>query len=257
MRYTWNNINVEQYARLISLTEEELKDSVKVVEALTGKTKNELTVKEVKNISVGDLSPKMRPDLLRIFVHEGTLYGMQDVSDMSFGLFADVTELGKDIKKHLPDLVAYLYRPVTSMSFWSLVKLRIIARWGQKVKSPRLLKILMNWMTNLKYEIEDYDPIQCDLRVRSMKKAPAAIGHHVSSFFLIWSRQLQIDFLKSSRDQMLEMKKAMQEARKVISTEGKQGLTSPDGVGIQLSGDSLAKSLPKWNQFFKRITSRS
>lgn len=251
MHYTWDKLNIAQYQRLLTLKDQAKPEDL--IWALTGKSKNEIPIKELKSLSVGSLEPKMDAISLRLVYHNGTLYGMQDMATLSFGLFADIMELGKDLNKHLPDMVSYLYRPVTKVSSWSLIKLRIIGQFGKRFKSKWADKLILKWMTNLKYEIEEYDPVKCDARVKDIKEMPAAVGHNVATFFLIFSKQLQIDGLKSLRNQAITMKEAL----KTIGKEALLGQISAAGDGTQSSGDSLESKRSILNQLSSWITRRS
>jgi len=245
MHYTWDKLNIAQYQRLLTLGDKAKPEDL--IWALTGKNKNEIPIKDLKSLSVGKLEPKGDPAQLRLVHHNGIVYGMQDMSTLSFGLFADIMELGKDLNKHLPDMVSYMYRPVTKISFWSTVKLRIIGQIGTKLKTKWGIALMYKWLTNMKYEIEEYDPAKCDARIKDIKEMPASIGHNVATFFLILSRQLQIDGLKSLRDQAKTMKE-------ILATIGKEGLLeqiSPAGDGTQSSGDSQENKL----SILKRLSS--
>lgn len=242
MKYNWNNLTISQYQRLLQMPEEPT--NVDVVQALTGKPRNKLTIREIKNIQVQDLTPKTDPSRLPLFVHKGVLYGMQKTSNIPFGLFVDLLDLSSDVPKFLPELTSYLYRPVVKINFWNTVKLRVITRVAPRVKSVKQLRWLYTKLLNVQYEIEEYDPILCETRVNDIKEWPATIGHHTSAFFLILSKVLQIDSLNSSKRKLREMMKTINQH----GVKALQSMISQDGDGTPLFGDFPGKTPPKSNQ---------
>lgn len=205
MRYAWNTLTADQYHRLLQMGDSQ--EPIDLVIALTGKSKNEVGIHEVNTMTFGDLTPKEDPTTAKVFVIDGVLYGMQDINDMSFGLFQDIMDLGKDIHKYLPVIMAYMYRPVIKMSWWSTMKLGLIAKWAPKLSNRWGFKWMAKTMVNLKYKIEKYDPTECDKRVDLLGNAPASTSHHLVTFFLIFSQQLQ----KNSRTSLLEKLQLMKE----------------------------------------------
>ena len=242
MKYTWETLTVAQYQRLLKMPKEPT--TIQVIEALTGQPKNMLRIKDIKSLQIGDLTPRTDITSLPLFTHKGTLYGMQKTTDLSFGLFADIMEYGKDVPKFLPELVTTLYRPVKSMSFWSTVKLRIIANIAPRVNTIKWLRFIYKWYLNLDYELEEYDPIVTDRRTKEAMGWPASVAHHTSTFFLVLSKILQVDFLKSSRESL----KKMQEEINQLGAKELQNMIYQDGNGTQSFGDSQEKTQPKSNQ---------
>lgn len=220
MLYTWNRLTVEQYSRMVSLGEEPKSEDV--LWALTGKNKNDLKLSEIKSTHIGDLTPRLDPFFTKFFVHDGVLYGFQNMDELSFGLFADLTEMGKDIQNNLATMVSYLYRPITKINRWNRFKLLVMELIAKRAKTPWILKQVYKLVDSIKYELEEYDPIKCDLRYKAIKKAPASAAHNVASFFLILSRELQKDSLKSMETLMRETVKTMRTQATLIRDKQKQ-----------------------------------
>ena len=205
MRYTWDNMTTIQYQRL--LKNGDSKKPEDLLCALTGKKKNEITISEIESLRIGSITPKHDPIVAQIFMGEdGVLYGLQDLNDMPFGLFDDLMSIAADVKIHLSLMVSYLYRPISKMSFMSTMKLRIISKFGHKTKSQWFRRWIIKSMNTLKYEIEPYDPLKCESRSKTIDSSQAYIAHHVVTFFLILSRELQKSSLVSLRNHLKEMK---------------------------------------------------
>jgi len=219
MIYNWDNLTTEQYSRL--LQNGDSKKPEDLLWALTGKSKNDMTLSEITTLRVGSIKPQDRKAVAQIFVgKDGRLYGLQDLNEMPFGLFDDVVSLASEPAKHLTLLVSYLYRPVLKMSFWSTVKLNIVGKFGARVNHPWFQKKVVKWMNTLNFEIEKYDPLKCESRLDIIKDSPAYIGHHVVTFFLILSRELQTSSLTSLKTHLKKMKRSLTE---ITSDHQKQG----------------------------------
>jgi len=208
MRYNWENINAEQYSRLITLGEEPTAEDL--VWAMTGKTKNQMTVKDVKSFSLGDLTPRLDAITSKTFTVNGTTYAMQDITDLPFGLFVDLAKEGEDLKANLLSVMSYLYRPVINVSRWDRIKLMLIISLAPRVKGKWLLKKLLRLLQSINFQIEDYDPVRCDLRIKDMKQAPASAAHHITTFFLTLSKELQKTTHKSLLQMLTSLKEEME-----------------------------------------------
>ena len=205
MKYTWDNMTTIQYQRLLQNGDSEKPEDLLC--ALTGKNKNQITIGEIEALRIGSITPKHDPIVAQIFTgDDGILYGLQDLNDMPFGLFDDLMSLSSDIKIHLALMVSYLYRPISKMSFMSTVKLKLISKFGHKTKSQWFRRWIIKTMNTLKYEIEPYDPLKCEARSKTIDSSPAYIAHHVVTFFLILSRELQTSSLISLKNRLKEMK---------------------------------------------------
>jgi hypothetical protein len=213
MLYTFENLNVGQYQRLISL--EENQDPIKVVEALTGKTKSQLTVKEIEAIKIGDMKPPEIVGLDKFFIIDGVAFGRVNMENLSYGEFVDLLEYAKDLNKNLIEVVSLMFRPITKFDTKGLVKTKMADFYIKKNKSKRALKIL----DGIEYEIEVYDPLKCDLRHNVVKRLPAAAAHWCITFFLNFLKQHEIDSLKFSEREKLKFLKQMQEKLKEITSK--------------------------------------
>jgi len=220
MLYNWNTINSEQYCRLITLGEDPKAEDL--VWAMTGKTKNQMTVKDLKKFKLGNLTPELDPVTLKTFTTNGTTYAMQDMSDLPFGLFVDLAKEGEDLKSNLLTVMSYLYRPVTGLTKWNRLKLMLVITLAPRVKGKWLLKIIYKLLNSVHFQIEEYDPLKCDLRIKDMKQAPASAAHNVASFFLILSKELQQTTRKSLIKMMVEMQNQMTQNLTSIKDKQKQ-----------------------------------
>jgi len=207
MRYTFDNINTQQYFNLLKIGESKKPEDV--IWALTGKTREELTLNDIESFQVGSLEPHLEISESKLFIANGVLYGLQDLDNMSFGLFQDIMSLGKDIKETLPTMMSYMYRPVTKISFWNLTKLRIIGMVGNKIRGARMAKWLNKKLYNIKYDIELYNPLKCEDRIDEVCLAKSYTGHFLVTFFLILSQELQKHSLNSLNQNLQMMKKEL------------------------------------------------
>jgi hypothetical protein len=220
MVYNWNKLTVEQYSRMVTLGEAPKTDEV--IWALTGKHKNDIKLSEVKTMHIGDLTPKLDPFFTKFFTLNGVLYGFQDMNDLSFGLFADLTEEGKNVQENLATMVSYLYRPVTKMNRWNRFKLRVMEAIAKRTTTVWALKMVYKLLDSIKFEIEEYDPVKCDMRYKAIKQAPASAAHNVASFFLILSKELQTNSRRSMVMMLKETVKTMRTQATLIRDKQKQ-----------------------------------
>ncbi len=216
MKYTFDGLTAEQYSRIVTIGENPGVEDL--LWAVTGTKKENIKIKDLKKVKFGNLDPYYDPITAKFFVVDGVLYGFQDMSNLSFGLFADFTELGKDIQSNLLGMMSYLYRPVTKMSRWNRFKLRLIWEIGKKTSSVFGLKIMYKLAGSIKYEIEEYDPMKCDLRIKNIKKAPATSAHALACFFLILLRESRLSSLKSMKENLQEIQQTM--IQEAISIRG-------------------------------------
>lgn len=215
MVYQFSNLTVGQYQKLIQLGENP--QAHEVVEALTGKRRNEFTVKELQSIRFGNLNPPENIDICNLVVHNGVAYGRVNMETLSYGEFVDLLDYAKDMEKNLVDVVALLWRPIINFDWKTGLKIK----YGNALLKAGSVKRAMKQFASLKYELEPYDPIKCDLRHKEIKQFPANTAHWAVTFFLNFSKQLKVDshksliqFLKQSQT---EMKRALKE---IISKEG-------------------------------------
>jgi hypothetical protein len=192
MKYTFEDLTVGQYQQF--LIEGDKLTPARAAEILTGKKKSQLTLKEIKTIRIESLNPPEKVTWNRLVLMGDTLYGRVDMNSLSFGEFVDLLDYAKDLNKNLVEVVALMYRPIVNLTFWNRVKLGIAQRLANRNAAPkRMMKIL----ESLQYELEEYDPVKCDLRHKVIKQMPAHTAHWTVSFFLNFSQQLMIDSLKS------------------------------------------------------------
>lgn len=215
MIYTFDTLSVGQYQRLIQLGESP--EAYQVAEALTGKKKNQLTVKDIEGIKVGSLNPPEIVSLDKMLVHDGIPYGRVNMETLSYGEFVDLLDYAKDLNQNLIDVVALLYRPI--------VKFKGKANWkikfGEYLVNRGLTKRGLKLLDSVEYELEEYDPVKCDARRKAIKEFPAYTAHWAVTFFLNFLRQLENDSLRSSLQYQKETLEMMKESMKEItSTEG-------------------------------------
>tara|TARA_R100000963_G_C4632721_1_gene97418 strand:- start:716 stop:1357 length:642 start_codon:yes stop_codon:yes gene_type:complete len=117
---SWEDVTLERYIKLVhSENESKIEEALKLIDSLTTIPKNlvkQLGVKEVAAIleKLADLQ-KEDSYLKNIISLNGKEYGFHpNFDELTIGEYADIEVLFKnDIHKHLPELMAILYRPVT------------------------------------------------------------------------------------------------------------------------------------------------
>ena len=213
MVYQFSNLTVGQYQRLIRLKENP--KAHEVIEALTGKTKNQLTVKELESVKFGNLNPPENVDIANLVVHDGVAYGRVNMENLTYGEFVDLLEYGKDLNKHLVDVVALMWRPITKMDWKNEWKIK----WGNALLKRGSVKRALKQFASIQYELEPYDPVKCDLRHKAIMEFPANTAHWAVTFFLNFSKQLKIDSHKSLIQFLETSQKEMAKTIKEITSK--------------------------------------
>ena len=120
---SWKDVTLESYIKLVhSNNESKVEAALEQIDALTDipkKLVKQLGVKEVA-IILSKLSELQKQDsyLKNIIYLNGQEYGFHpNFDELTLGEYADIEILFKnDIYKNLPELMAVLYRPITSKS---------------------------------------------------------------------------------------------------------------------------------------------
>lgn len=226
-------VNAEQYRRLLGLGETPTEDEI--IFALLGKSKNKLTLKEIKEL---DLTKFQMPEVAvfpNLILHNGILYGKQDLQEMTFGLYIDLIHHAKDLQANLILLMTMLWRPITKADFWSRTKAYFASR-ALLSKSNLMRKWGAKALASVKYTIEDYDTMTCVKREEEFKTMPGSFAAYTTTFFLITSEVLILDSLKSLRDKMITQQETL---------EGSLRKIFPDGDGSPISGALQEKEQSK------------
>ena len=224
-------ITAEQYRQLSALTGEPTQEDL--IRILYGKPKGKMTLKEVDELDFSDFKMPEVSVLPNIVLHEGVLYGKQDMSNLTFGLYIDLVEQAKDIQQNMILLMTMLWRPITKISYWNRTKAYLASRMlsSKWIKMrPRGLRLL----ASVNYEIKDYDVMDCFGREDLFKTLPGSLAAYTTTFFLTTSQVLVVDSLRSLKSNLEEQKKHLQESLRKISQ---------DGDGSHMSG-----SLPEKEQ---------
>ena len=226
-------ITAEQYRQLSALTGEPTQEDL--IRILYGKPKGKMTLKEVDELDFSDFKMPEISVLPNIVLHEGVLYGKQDMSNLTFGLYIDLVEQAKDIQQNMILLMTMLWRPITKISYWNRTKAYLASRmlsskWIKMM--PRGLRLL----ASVNYEIKDYDVMDCFGREDLFKTLPGSLAAYTTTFFLTTSQVLVLDSLRSLKSNLEEQKKHLQESLRKISQ---------DGVGSRMSGSSPEKEQSK------------
>ena len=116
----WSDVTLEKWLKLIDFhNESKSGEALKTIAALSDIPKKLIKQLELKDIAaimskIADLQKKQNSSLKRVIEVEDKEYGFQpDLDSLTLGEYADIdTFIKDDIEKHLPELMAVLYRPI-------------------------------------------------------------------------------------------------------------------------------------------------
>jgi len=117
---SWEDVTLEKWLKLIEFQEgsktEEAEKTIAEFSNIPKKLIKELALKDVALImsKLAELQQRQNSSLKRIIEIEGVEYGFHpDLDSISLGEYADIeTFIKNGIDKHLPELMAVLYRPI-------------------------------------------------------------------------------------------------------------------------------------------------
>jgi len=118
---SWEDVTLEKWLKLIEFQEgsktEEAEKTIAEFSNIPKKLIKELALKDVALImsKLAQLQQRQNSSLKRIIKIEGVEYGFHpDLESITLGEYADIeTFIKNGIEKHLPEMMAVLYRPVT------------------------------------------------------------------------------------------------------------------------------------------------
>ena len=149
-----------------------------------------LAIKDIAVImgKIAELQDKQDGRLKQIVEVEGKEYGFHpSLDDITLGEYADIeTFIKNDIEKHLPELMAVLYRPIIEKK-------------------------------NKVYSIEAYDG-NIGIRAETFKKMAAEQVQNALLFFYNFAKELSTILLLYLTEQSKELKKVLQQ--KVLQKNG-------------------------------------
>tara|TARA_R110001592_G_scaffold326899_1_gene607891 strand:- start:117 stop:758 length:642 start_codon:yes stop_codon:yes gene_type:complete len=191
---SWSEVTLEKWLKIVDLQEagasEEALGTITELSNIPKKLVKELSISDVSAIMdrVGRLQHQANSSLKRIIEIEGVEYGFHPSLDrISLGEFADLeTFLKMGIQKHLPEVMAILYRPIVEKK-------------------------------NKIYTIERYDG-NIDIRTEVMKKMPAEQVESALVFFWSFAKELLIALPSSLIKRLKETRERLQ--AKVLQKNG-------------------------------------
>ena len=180
---SWEDVTLEKWLKLIRFQEgsktEEATETIAELSNMPKKLIKELALKDVAKVMsrIAQLQNKQDTKLRRIIEIDGIEYGFHpDLDSISLGEYADIeTFIKNGIEKHLPDLMAVLYRPI-------------------KLKKNDI------------YIIETYDG-NIRLRTEEMKKMSAEQVQSALVFFYAFVKELSQTLQSSLTEVLMETKK--------------------------------------------------
>ena len=182
---SWEDVTLEKWVKLSSEKESTTKEAEETIAALSDIPKKlikELSIKDVAVImsKVAELQAKQDSELKRIINVEGEEYGFHpDLDSITLGEYADLeTFIKNGIEKHLPEVMAVLYRPIVEKK-------------------------------NKIYTIEAYDG-NISIRAEEMKKMSAEQVESALRFFFVFVRKLSEILPSHLMQRITEMKEDLQ-----------------------------------------------
>ena len=117
---SWGEVTLEKWIKLVKFQEgtkaKEAEDTIAALSDIPKKLIKELALKDVAIImgKIAELQEKQNSSLKRIIKVNGKEYGFHpDLDEITLGEYADIeTFIKNGIEKHLPELMAVLYRPI-------------------------------------------------------------------------------------------------------------------------------------------------
>ena len=191
----WSDVTLEKWLKLIDFhNESKSGEALKTISALSDIPMKlikqlELNVVAVIMSNIAELQKKQDSSLKRVIEVEGKEYGFHpDLDSITLGEYADIeTFIKNDIEKHLPELMAILYRPITEKG------------------------------ENGVYTIQAYDG-NIRIRAEQMKKMSAEQVQSALVFFYHLGKILSMTFPSYLMEMLTEMK--MQLHQKALQKNG-------------------------------------
>ena len=117
---SWEDVTLEKWLKLIEFQEgsktKEAEETIAMLSDIPKKLIKQLELKDVALImsKLAELQHKQNSSLKRIIEIEGIEYGFHpDLDSITLGEYADIeTFIKNGVEKHLPELMAILYRPI-------------------------------------------------------------------------------------------------------------------------------------------------
>ena len=211
-----------------------LKQGIKVMSVLTGKTVEEirsLPMKDYKALAGKAAEYKqLEPEFHSILEYKGELLGYAHVKQMTFGEFLELEGLVKNAKENYHSIAALLYRPIKKHKFDTF-----------KFQYKAGIKALDNEVENIfdQYRLEKYDSEERWEREESFRDFPLHVILGAVSFFLTCSIQYllttpYLDQLKKTEKIAMTL-----QAKSLLANIGGGGLLythSPSPIYYQYPG---------------------
>ncbi len=216
-------ITAEQYSLLSAIEGEPTEEQL--IKIFFGKPKGQMTLKEIQSLDFSGFKMPEADIYTDLILHEGVLYGKQDMQELTFGLYIDLLEQAKNIQANMILIIAMLWRPVTKISYWNRAK-AFVANKLLSTKSLKLRATGLKILSKVKYEILPYDVLECTRREDKFKSLPGSVAAYTATFFLITSQVLAAGSLRSLKSQLETTQLELTESLRKISRDGDGTLTS-------------------------------
>lgn len=186
---SWEDVTLENWTKLVNFkTESKSAEALETISTLSNIPKNLINQLAIHDIAVilnkiAELQQEQNSNLKKIIEIEGKEYGFHpDLDSITLGEYADIeTFIKNGLEKHLPDIMAVLYRPIKDKG------------------------------ENGVYTIEGYDG-NITIRAEQMKKMSSEQVQSALVFFYLLGKELQLILQSSMIHQLKEMKEQSQQS---------------------------------------------
>ena len=185
---SWEDVTLENWTKLVNFkTESKSAEALETISTLSNIPKDLINQLEIHDVAVilnkiAELQQEQNSNLKKIIEIEGKEYGFHpDLDSITLGEYADIeTFIKNGLEKHLPDIMAVLYRPIKDKG------------------------------ENGVYTIEGYDG-NITIRAEQMKKMSSEQVQSALVFFYLLGKELQLILQSSMIHQLKEMKEQSQQ----------------------------------------------
>jgi hypothetical protein len=233
-------ISISDYKKIVSL--EHLTESEQMLARIAILTKNDIstvrkwTGDDVLSITdkITDLLNGTKPEFYPLIEFEGKTYGFSTLSKMTLGEYIDIENLCKNVNDNLSELMALMYREVTTNKFdtfqWKL-KSRVKLALG---KTEDLFKY---------YKIKPYDSDDLSADAEIFENFPVKYLLGALFFFTLikteYSRNMLLSLTPNNKKTTMIMEKEMEQLLLSIGDGLAQFMALARPISFQSQGTNV------------------
>jgi hypothetical protein len=201
--------NIKHYKALTHLSSlDEVEQMIHTISVITNTDSDEVMKWSLPSVidvykQINTMINQQEQSFHPVIEWNGILYGYRSMGKMNLGEYIDIDNLAKDIDKNLNQMLALLYRPITSKKIDN-----------GKFIYKSTIKAMKYEVENVfdYYELEEYDPIKRKAEADKFDEFPIDIALGAMAFFLDTKAML----LSNSQTYSLQAQETM--IKKVMGT---------------------------------------